>query len=147
MLFVYVLLILLLIYLLFIIAPAVFSFFVVFGKKRVLKADDPALKKTLMKPYFETIRKNFEYLKDKKKNTLEIKSFDGLMLKADEYYQHSDKTVILIHGYNGDPYVHLGSQARWFYDKGYNVLLLYQRAHGVSEGKNCAFGLLEKNDL
>jgi len=77
---------------------------------------------------------------------LEITSRDGLRLKAWLYNRGSDVTVILCHGYRGGPEELSGIAARLF-DAGMNVLLIYQRAHELSEGRYFTMGSREKLDV
>lgn len=79
------------------------------------------------------------------REALEIVSRDGLRLRGWLYDRGADVTVILFHGYRGGPQ-ELSGIASHLYDRGMNVLLVYQRAHGLSEGSSFAMGSLEKYD-
>ena len=76
---------------------------------------------------------------------LEITSRDGLRLKAWLYDRGSDVTVILFHGYRGGPEELSGIASR-LYARGMNVLLIFQRSHGISEGSFFTMGTREKFD-
>lgn len=76
---------------------------------------------------------------------LEIESRDGLKLKGWFYDQGGAVTVLLFHGYRGGPEELSGIASR-LYKKGMNILLVYQRAHGLSEGKYFTMGTKEKLD-
>lgn len=76
---------------------------------------------------------------------LEITARDGLCLKAWFYDQGSDVTVILFHGYRGGPEELSGIASR-LYARGMNILLIFQRAHGISEGSYFTMGTKEKFD-
>lgn len=80
------------------------------------------------------------------REALEITSRDGLRLKAWLYDRGADTTVILCHGYRNGP-EELSGIASHLYDRGFNVLLIYHRAHGISEGTYFTMGCLEKLDL
>lgn len=69
-------------------------------------------------------------------------------IKLHAYYidNKSNKTVILQHGYRGNPMT-LCREAKFFSDEGYNVLLPDARSEGKSEGKYITFGYYEKNDI
>lgn len=60
--------------------------------------------------------------------------------------KHSDKTVILLHGYmnNKDK---MGEYAALFHKLGYNTLQPDARAHGQSQGKYIGYGWIEKADV
>ena len=76
---------------------------------------------------------------------VEITSRDGLRLKAWFYDQGADVTVILFHGYRGGPEELSGIASR-LYANGMNILLIFQRAHGISEGSYFTMGTREKFD-
>lgn len=78
----------------------------------------------------------------------EMNSDDGIQLKA--YYlaapEHSDKTVIIAHGYAGNA-TQMSGYARMYYERlGYNILLPDARGHGESEGDYIGFGWPERKD-
>lgn len=76
-----------------------------------------------------------------------IKSDDGLKLVAKLYKMNaSNKMVILFHGYRSIAQNDFILYFKWFYEQGYNILLVDQRAHGESEGKYITFGVKEKQD-
>lgn len=79
---------------------------------------------------------------------LYITSFDGLKLAA-RYFENetSKKTVILVHGYRSIAENDFATQFKLYYELGYNILLVDQRAHGKSEGKYITFGIKERYDL
>ena len=97
--------------------------------------EDPRFKIVLDRAFFERPDREL----------LEIKSRDGLRLKAWFYDQGGDTTVILCHGYRGSP-EELSGVAGRLYGAGMNVLLIYQRAHGLSEGTYFTMGVKEKQD-
>lgn len=79
------------------------------------------------------------------RRALQITSRDGLRLKGWLYDQGADVTVILFHGYRGGP-EELSGIASKLYENGMNVLLVFHRAHGISEGKYFTMGTKEKYD-
>ncbi len=81
--------------------------------------------------------------------TLEIKSQDGLTLKGIYYPSKitSDKTVICIHGYTSHAEREWAFPGLFYHSIGFNVLIPYQRAHGISEGKRITFGAKEREDI
>ncbi len=80
---------------------------------------------------------------------LEIKSSDGLMLKGIYYpiENGSDKTVICIHGYSSHAEREWAFPGLFYHSLGFNVLIPYQRAHGISEGERITFGAMESLDV
>lgn len=77
-----------------------------------------------------------------------IDSFDKLKLHA-RYYEvnKSNKVALLIHGYKGTAYRDFNCISKIIFEQGYNVLLIDQRAHGLSKGHVITFGIRETKDL
>ncbi|MBS5116019.1 MAG: alpha/beta hydrolase [Erysipelotrichaceae bacterium] len=82
------------------------------------------------------------------KETLEMISFDGLILKAKyiKAKEPTNKTLIAIHGYHSNGEREYMTYVKFYYDLGYNILLPDDRAHGESEGKYIGFGWLDRID-
>ena len=78
---------------------------------------------------------------------LEITSHDGLKLKAVYYPGESNVTVICAHGYTSHAEREWAYPGLFYHSMGCNVLIPYQRAHGISEGKYITFGALEHRDM
>ena len=78
----------------------------------------------------------------------ETVSCDNLKLKA-VYYpgEKGNVTVICVHGYTSHAEREWAFPGLFYHSLGYNVLVPYQRAHGLSEGKYITFGALESSDL
>lgn len=99
------------------------------------------------KNYQEHLEK-VRFLEELNLPMLEVKTQDNLSLKA--YLWEAEKdcrgTVILMHGFRSNPFRDFAVIAPMFHKLGFNVLLPYQRAHGLSEGKWITFGLKERFD-
>ena len=147
MLYLYIILAILLFLIIFLIAPAVVIYRSVFLRRKVLPLDDPNLYKPAIEPFRERMLSDWSFLKECGFERVSVTAADGVTLCGDLYDRGADRTVIMAHGYNADPYVNLVSPARWFYDNGFNVLVIYQRAHGCSGGNRSGMGLVEKNDI
>lgn len=78
---------------------------------------------------------------------LEIKSHDGLKLKGIYYPNQSDKTMIYVHGYTSHAERESAFPGLFYLSQGFNVLILYLRAHALSEGRYISFGALEPFDV
>lgn len=82
--------------------------------------------------------------------TVEIKSYDGLTLRALLLRQPDNgthaKVAVCQHGYGATPRS-MQPQAKIFYERGYNVLLPAARAHANSEGKYIGMAWLDRFDL
>ena len=131
----------------FVFAPAAVCYRSVFGRRKVLPLDDENLYKPGIEPYKERMLSDLRYLKDVGFKRVEITAKDGVTLCADHYDRGADKTAVMVHGYNADPYVNLVSPAKWLYDNGFNLLVIYQRAHSYSGGNRSGMGLLEQDDV
>lgn len=79
---------------------------------------------------------------------VKIKSFDGLTLVGRYYRAKQGAPVhILCHGYNSSPVHDFSASVSMNMEDGHNVLLIYQRAHGRSEGRALTFGYKESLDV
>lgn len=70
---------------------------------------------------------------------------DRLNLKGYLLNNNSNKLAILVHGYHGR-YYSVVSQARIFFELGYDVLCINDRCHDTSEGKYFTMGKFESLD-
>lgn len=78
---------------------------------------------------------------------VELRSFDGLLLKGRFYAGRADKPfVLMMHGYKANPVSDFCVMYPWFAKKGWNVLIPQQRACGHSEGSIITFGIRERFD-
>ena len=77
---------------------------------------------------------------------VEVKSFDGLTLRGRYYNNNSEKTVIFFHGLRTEPTLLFPVLALRLLKEGYNVLFIYSRGHGISDGKFTTYGYHEKKD-
>ena len=101
----------------------------------------------LQQKYLSQIDEQVDWYKDVPKENIKIKSYDGLNLDAALLKANDDhRYIILAHGFNTDRYILL-KQAYEFFHRGFNVLLIDQRAYGKSEGKYTTFGFKEHLDL
>ena len=80
---------------------------------------------------------------------LSITSHDGLRMEAVYYPAESSEavTVICAHGYTSHAEREWAFPGLFYHSLGYNVLIPYQRAHGLSEGKYITLGALEHLDM
>ncbi|HKL93994.1 MAG TPA: alpha/beta hydrolase [Clostridia bacterium] len=89
-----------------------------------------------------------EEYKRTEKESLEIKSFDNLTLRAKLWrVENSNKLIICIHGYSSHPAREFSNIAPYLHGLGYNLLFLNDRAHGDSDGKYVGFSVLDRKDL
>ncbi len=100
-----------------------------------------------LKPYLEKLRPNLQFINAKHYEELSILSFDGLRLYGRYYDNNSDKTIILVHGYRSNGMHDFCGAVKFYYDFGFNILVIDQRSHGKSEGKLITFGVKESFDV
>ena len=102
--------------------------------------------------WYDTITKVHNSLKEIQglpHDIIEITAHDNLKLKG-VYYpseKSSNVTVICVHGYTSHAEREWAFPGLFYLSLGYNVLIPYQRAHGLSEGKYISFGALEHLDM
>jgi len=74
-------------------------------------------------------------------------SFDELTLQAD-YIENetSGKAVILVHGFRKEK-ADMGNYTKFYFDRGYNILMPDSRGHGESEGDYYGYGWHDRLDL
>ena len=77
---------------------------------------------------------------------LEIRSKDGLKLVAEWFDYGFDKTVIILPG-RRETLIYSYYYANPYKESGVNVLVIDQRAHGLSEGKYSTGGIKEAEDV
>lgn len=109
--------------------------------------------------YFPQMKQCREWMMKQPHKDVWIRSQDGLKLHGtyfqginssesendSEYLAHA-KAVICFHGYTSQGLADYGSISNYYLKRGYNVLLVDQRAHGQSEGKYIGFGCMDRFD-
>ena len=97
--------------------------------------------------YIPKIRECKEQLAKLTKEDIFIKSEDGLKLHATFFpCQGSKKVVICFHGYTSEGLNDYTTLAIFYLNNGYNLLIVDERAHGLSEGKYIGFGCPDRHD-
>ncbi len=149
MIFLYAILILLAIYIIFIICPTIVMFFSLFSRKKGITIEDLEKSDDLeyYEPYIKTLSECNRFMKSLNYETVQIFSYDGVSLCAEYYDNGSDKTIIFVHGYCATPMSNFCVQARNFYQKDWNLLMVYQRGHSKSGGKHVTLGITEQYDI
>ena len=103
-------------------------------------------------PEFLTHDKNAKagerWLKSMKPEECEIRSFDGLTLRALFLPAEvpTDRTILCEHGYHCYGSYEFGNISRRLHEMGCNLLIPDDRAHGRSEGRVIGFGNLDARD-
>ena len=122
---------------------------------QLLKRPDINKAYAMVKPtdsWYDTITKVHNSLAEIQKlprEVLEITACDGVSLKGIYYpgEKNSKVTVICIHGYTSHAEREWAFPGLFYLSLGYNVLIPYQRAHGMSGGKYISLGALERVDM
>ncbi|MCQ4022147.1 MULTISPECIES: alpha/beta hydrolase [unclassified Ruminococcus] len=98
--------------------------------------------------HLDFIHKRKEWFYAQPMEEVYINSCDGLKLHATLLKNSSPsiKTVICFHGYTSCGKNDYTSLSKFYYEHGFNVLIVDERAHGESEGKYIGFGVLDRND-
>ena len=138
----------------------ILSFWLVFGyicfsgactrrKSRIYERNDFCGGGELPEAAKRAVRESRLWLDNAEYEEVYLNSNDGyrLFAKLIRRGEQAKGTVIFAHGYHSSCRRDLAIQARAAYEDGYNILLIYQRSHGISEGKYICFGTKERYDL
>lgn len=98
--------------------------------------------------YKKIIHQNKDWLLQRSMEHITIKSRDGLTLHGDYIPADdpADTIVICFHGYTSCGMSDCSSISTYFLKKGYDSLIVDNRAHGKSEGDYVGFGILDRFD-
>ena len=124
-----------------------FMFLGIFYRRKSIMLERADLKNTQYYPFAERLKKDIEYAKGIACERVELKARDGVTLIGRYYDTNSNKAIVFVHGYQSNSFNNFSTALKYFLDRGYNVLLIDQRAHGDSGGKFTTFGHKEKDDL
>ena len=98
-------------------------------------------------PFLDRMDEGRQWFLSREPEKVEIVSYDGLRLRG--LYLHNPEakgTIILMHGYRMDGYTDFTCVYKKYYESGFSLLNVFQRAHAESEGEYIAFGVLERFD-
>ena len=132
------------------------SSFVLFIQNLTRRKPDPDELKKMSpdeKRLYVLRKRSYEWTRRQKTEKVVIESDDGLKLDATflsnpaNKNEGSRKVVLFSHGYGGRSIWDMGIFARYYFNKGFDILFPDQRAHGKSEGKYITMGAWESADL
>ncbi len=101
---------------------------------------------TELAPFKEQMRQAEAWLRAQPMEEVSILSHDGLKLAGRLLDAGTKRTLILFHGYRASAYRDFSCVAEYYKSLGFNLLLIDQRAHGLSEGRFITFGVKERFD-
>lgn len=110
-------------------------------------ADVSVAKRTRWAPYAETVSRLILELRSLPWEDIYTSSFDGLSLHGRLLKGRSGDCIILVHGYRSSGENDFAGIAQYYIGRGFSVLLIDQRAHGQSEGREISFGTREREDV
>ena len=98
--------------------------------------------------YFKKINDGVEWFDTQPKRDVYITSYDGLKLHATvlTLCENADKTILLFHGYRSIAKNDFSCAISMYSSFNMNIILIDQRAHGLSEGKVISYGVKERFD-
>lgn len=106
------------------------------------------LSRTSFGKYYPSIIATDVWLKEKNAREISMLSRDGLCLRALWIgAENAIGTILLAHGYRSTFLVDFSKAFASYHQKGLNILVPYQRAHGKSEGRYITFGVKESDDF
>lgn len=110
-------------------------------------ADAGVAKRTRWAPFAETVSALILELRELPWEDVYIDSFDGLRLHARLLRGKGEDSVVLVHGYRSSGENDFAGIAQYYMARGFGLLLIDQRAHGESEGREIRFGTCEREDV
>ena len=127
-------------------APAFYLFLFTRHQERTAAGAD--FENNYYTPYAEEMRAAEARLADPSLyERVEVQAPKGVTLCADLYRHGNPRIVLMFHGYMTAPTKNFAIFAERVLAAGYDVLLVHERAHGPSGGKNTGLGLLEWEDV
>ncbi len=101
-----------------------------------------------LKPFKKIIDKGNDWFSKIKYKDIYIKSNDGLKLHGIFIENYKSKGILIeTHGYRSSVQRDLLASCYHYFEMGYSLLLVDQRANGMSEGKYITFGMKESEDI
>jgi fermentation-respiration switch protein FrsA (DUF1100 family) len=111
-------------------------------------SDERMTRHTMFAKITPIVKKALLWINMQEFETVSITSRDGLKL-AGKFLKAEPAagTAILVHGYRSIAANDFSSAIRPYHEKGFNILLIDQRAHNGSEGRYITFGINESEDV
>ncbi len=119
-----------------------------YRRKELPWLDEEKIKKTPYGEFYDSIVATDRWLREHDVQEISVASTDGLQLKG--YWvpvENARGTMLMAHGYRSSMLVDFGHVLEFYRNRGMNLLIPYQRAHGKSQGKYITFGVKESGDM
>lgn len=139
---------LIILFVIFISAITIYFFLIVFKRGELFDITSTRLRKeSKLNKYLDEMKSNLEYIESLPSEWHYIKTIDNITLAGRLFkYPKSKKIVILFHGYRSIAENDFSFYFKWYFENGYTILLVDQRAHGKSQGDYITFGIKERYD-
>lgn len=109
---------------------------------------EPFFEGSIYTPHHAVMKQLYAQLMQRRCEIVTVQSRDGLTLTGYYFHIRDNAPVdICFHGYRSTWKTDFCGGSDLSYQMGHNLLLIDERAHGKSQGKNITFGLLERLDL
>lgn len=98
-------------------------------------------------PYGPVIDRGMAWFKEQDSEEVRIQAWDGTALVG--HYLHHPKprgTILMMHGFRSHALYDFSCIFKVYYELGFSILTVYQRAHGKSGGQYITFGVKERKD-
>ena len=97
--------------------------------------------------YKDDIESGTKWINSKPFSEHIITAYDSTKLYG-RFYRNGDSkiTILMMHGFRSNPIHDFSCAFKFYYDKGFNLLVPDQRAHGKSGGKYITYGTKERYD-
>lgn len=109
---------------------------------------DRAIQHSSLRHYEKELTEGFRWLAAQPAETVSVTSYDGLKLVG-RYLpcENARGTLLLFHGWRSLPEIDFGCALPFYKSLRLNLLLVYERAHGASDGRFITFGVRERRDV
>ena len=118
-----------------------------FGRLSLNKIDKTYDKNPIYDDYRKEVYEGKDFLLNSKYEEVSITSYDNLKLVGYYYDFGFKRSVVFFHGFHSDPFLLYGTHIKDAKERGYNALIVDQRAHNKSEGKYSSYGKYESKDI
>ena len=129
------------------VAICFYFFMLAFHRKKEAYSHKTLADNPLYDPYRDTLYKEMDNLSKLPHKEISITSFDNKKLVGEYFDNGSSKLIICFHGLNALPLMAFSIIGQEAIKRGYNVLIVHERAHHKSEGKFVSYGVHESKDV